>query len=633
MKHIHADARRKYLNWLYIGKPRNGLEFELMKESRTLFKNALNDCRLHEIRERSLSIKEKFANKNMRAFWSDVQRTNNKIKQSEVIDGKSDVSDIISIFTRKFLNVPMVYDRFEEQEFLHMLKIEWVSKNKYHLNVSPETLKRLINKLSIGEGHDSIHTQFLKKASNNFLCVLSKFMVGCYIHCIIPNDLLNGDINPTIKDTKGNTTESSNYRPVMQSSCLLKLFELHILEVITDKLHFSSRQFGFKSQTSTTDACLILKETVNSYINKGGKAFALFVDLSKAFDNVNHFTLGRILIQRNIPPDIVLLLMYYFRNQKARITWNGVKGGYHTIERGVRQGGILSPLLFKLYIDDLLREITDSGTGCKLGILRINILAYADDLVLLAKTREQLTILYELLRTGLRDKQLLINQNKSKCMIFMKNVCKERSDNVMLGDDTFEVVSQYKYLGHIIQQNLQDLGDAEFRLNAFYAKLHWVLRNFKNTSLDVLLFLFYSYCSPDYGLPLWNLHALANKQIFKTFEVAYNSAFKKMIGTSVTTSSHAVANACNVLLFNHYVAFVQMRYFKNKVDKSNNDMMKILVLNLKEGYIFREVRRFFNEKYQCIFLENTLDILRSRIYWVQRHEPQSGRDLDMSLLR
>ena len=175
----------------------------------------------------------------------------------------------------------------------------------------------------------------------------------------------------------------------------------------------------------------------------------------------------------------------------------------------------------------------------------------------------------------------------------MKNVCKERSDHVLLGDDAFEVVSQYKYLGHIIQQNLQDIGDAEYRLNGFYAKLHWVLRNFKNTSLDVLLFLFNSYCSPDYGLPLWNLHALASKQIFKTFEVAYNSAFKKMVGTPMTTSSHAVANACNVLLFNHYVVSVQLRYFKYKVVQSSNDMIKIFVFNLKEGYTFREIRRFF----------------------------------------
>ena len=162
-----------------------------------------------------------------------------------------------------------------------------------------------------------------------------------------------------------------------------------------------------------------------------------------------------------------------------------------------------------------------------LGILRVNVLAYADDLVLLADTLDRLGILYDLLETRLTNKHLVINRNKSKCMIFKKSGCKEKINSISVGAHTFEVVTQYKYLGHIIQDDLYDTADTTYRLNSFYSKFHWVLRNFKSTSIDVLLFLFDAYCSPDYGLPLWFLNAIANKQIFKTFEVAYNGAFKK----------------------------------------------------------------------------------------------------------
>ena len=630
VKSLHAEARLKYLEWLNIGRPRNGLEFDLMKESRTLFKNALKECRLNEKKERSISIKEKFLSKSMRAFWSDVQRANNKIKISEIIDGKTKASEIVDIFTEKFLNFQDADKSLEEQEFLRLLKREWMLKNKFHLKISHVTLRRLIEKLNIGEGHDGIHTLFLRKASDNFLYFLSKFMIACYSHCFFPHILLKGDINPTIKDSKGNSTQSSNYRPVMQSSCLLKLFELHILEVLSDKLHFSSRQFGFKSQTSTTDACLVLKETVNRYMNKGGKAYSLFVDLSKAFDNVDHFILGKILIQRNIPPDIVLLIMYYLRNQEARIVWSDRKGRYCTIEKGVRQGGILSPLLFKLYVDDVLREITESGVGCRLGILRVNVLAYADDIVLLADTHDHLNTLYNLLKTKLTDKHLLINQGKSKCMIFKKSGSKETINDILLGNHTFEVVDKYKYLGHIIQDSLSDTADAEHRICNFYAKFHWVLRNFKNTSVEVLLFLFDSYCAPDYGLPLWFLSAIIHKQIFRTFEVAYNGSFKKMLGVPVTTSSHAVADACKVLLFIHYLVFIQVRYFK-RIMNSNNEVLRILSFQIKEGYIFRSlIDKFFN-MYGCNFTDNSLSIVKSRIYWVQRHEPRTGRALDLTM--
>ena len=310
IKHLHAYARFRYLEWLRIGKARDCTEFELMKESRTAFKTALNNCKANEKREKSLSIKEKFENKSMTSFWKEIQHSNNKIKHSNIIDGKSETVDIINIFTQKFLDFDSLNNECSENELLSVLKSNWLSKTKFHINLSPETLKKLITKLSVGEGHDGIHTLFLRRASDKLLEILSKFITACYSHCCVPVNLLSGDINPTIKDTKGNSTESSNYRPVMQSSCILKIFEIHILQVFEEKLHFHSRQFGFKLHTSTTDACLVLKETVNKYITKGGKTFCLFVDLSKAFDNVNHFKLGKLLLKRNIPPDIVLFMMF-----------------------------------------------------------------------------------------------------------------------------------------------------------------------------------------------------------------------------------------------------------------------------------------------------------------------------------
>ena len=102
VKYYHNHARSKYLVWLNMGKIRNGIEFDEMRDSRTAFKNALNACKVNENVERSLSIKEKFENKSMSSFWKDVQHTNNKIKRSNVIDGKNENKDIIGIFTEFF---------------------------------------------------------------------------------------------------------------------------------------------------------------------------------------------------------------------------------------------------------------------------------------------------------------------------------------------------------------------------------------------------------------------------------------------------------------------------------------------------------------------------------------------------
>ena len=406
-------------------------------------------------------------------------------------------------------------------------------------------------------------------------------MMACYSNCCLPVRILSGDINPTIKDAKGNS-ESSNYRPVMQSSCILKLFEMHLLQLLEEKIHFNTRQFGFKSHRSTADACLILKETIHKYSSKGGKALCLFVDLSKAFGNVNHFTLGQMLLRKNIPPDIVFF-MFYLRNQTARILWNGTKGLYHNIEKGVRQGGILLPFLFKLYIDEAFTEISTNEIGCRLGFLQINILAYADDLVLVDENENNLETLYGILNEKMRHLQLAINKVKSKAIIFSQSYGQDETDELEIGDDQFEVVSHYKYLGHILQPNMQDNKDAKHRLNSFYSKFNWVFRNFRNTSLDVLTFLFNAYCTPDYGLPLWCLDGLVNRQDLKTFEVVHSNAFKRMFGVPTGTSSHAAAKAAKLLLFKQHFIYIQTR-FLIKIWKSANPVIKLLFYDILEGY-------------------------------------------------
>ena len=163
-------------------------------------------------------------------------------------------------------------------------------------------------------------------------------MNACFSHCFMPKGVLNGDINPTIKDTKENSTESSNYRKVMQSSNLLKLFENHILDIMSEKISFNNNHFRYRKFTSTTDVFDSEGNDIYKYITYPNEVFCLYVDLSKVFDKLDHILLGHILIKRKLPPDLVLFLMHYLMNHRARILWNGSKGDYYSVRRGVRQG-------------------------------------------------------------------------------------------------------------------------------------------------------------------------------------------------------------------------------------------------------------------------------------------------------
>ena len=89
---------------------------------------------------------------------------------------------------------------------------------------------------------------------------------------------------------------------------------MHILNILEEKLFFDFRQLGFSKHMSTNNAYFILRETVTPYTKGNGKAFAAFIDLSKAFNKINKNILGNMLLERNIPPDIVFILMTYPRN-------------------------------------------------------------------------------------------------------------------------------------------------------------------------------------------------------------------------------------------------------------------------------------------------------------------------------
>ena len=223
VKSLYSIARDCYLEWVAVERLLNTPQHENRKSSRKIFKAALRNCKLNEHKEICKSITEKFQQKNMNEFWNDVKKQKGIAKKTNIIEGEIDNEKIVNIFADKFFRERELQND-KEHQFLNEFRTKWKHCRKMYVKISAVTLKKLISNLNSGMGHDGIHSKFLKGADEVFLCFLACFYNSCFIHCYIPCDLLKGIMNLTIKDTKGNITEASNYRPVIQSSCLLKLF-------------------------------------------------------------------------------------------------------------------------------------------------------------------------------------------------------------------------------------------------------------------------------------------------------------------------------------------------------------------------------------------------------------------------
>ena len=119
--------------------------------------------------------------------------------------------------------------------------------------------------------------------------------------------------------------------------------------------------------------------------------------ISKAFDIVNYWKLFNVLLDDGISPAMVHLLAYWYSHQKMCVRWNSVLSTCFTIGNGTRQSGVLSPYIFSRYTRGMIRSIANCAVGCNIGNMSVNILAYADDIVLLSPSWRGLQLLIDTL--------------------------------------------------------------------------------------------------------------------------------------------------------------------------------------------------------------------------------------------
>ena len=398
-------------------------------------------------------------------------------------------------------------------------------------------------------GFDHIHSNHLKLSSELLHDVIAKLFSSFIIHSFLPPEMIKGIITPIVKNKLGNLCSSDNYRPVMNSSVFLKLFEYCLLLKIDPYVTLNDRQHGFRKSYSTSTACFMLKETILNYTQAGSNVYGCFLDISKAFDTVDHSTLIYFLHKLGIPACLVNIIEYMYDNQIASVRYMNSFSEEWKIENGVRQGGVMSGLLFNVYIDYLLNRISDMNVGCKIGVVNVNVIAYADDIVLLAPSANALRLLINAANECASELMLSFNYDKTKVMIFYHCSFKTHynfENGFIVNAHTIEVVKSIKYLGYVISDNLEYIEDLNRVKNKFYAEFNVILRNFHFTDRRIQMLLFKQYCLQFYGTELW---FGVKRPIceFKQFAVGYHKAVKKLIGVPMHENNHYASQEANLL--------------------------------------------------------------------------------------
>ena len=300
----------------------------------------------------------------------------------------------------------------------------------------------------------------------------------CLEKSLIPKSWCLDLINPIHKE--GCKDDPNNYRGICISSALLKI----ICSLLNHRIKLqcqrrkiiNKNQTGFKENHRTSDNLLVLKNVVKKYVTVGKKKlYTCFVDFKKAYDSVWHKGLFYKMKENHFSGKILDLIMDIYKKTKCAVKVNGSFTKYFVYSKGVRQGCPLSPILFNIYVNDIFKIMNENNESNI--FLRenepINVLMYADDVILLSETKEGLQRQIDKLCEYCKKWKLNINSKKTKIMIFNRGNRLIKSD-FYVDNTIIDNVKTMKYLGFTItakncsfSKSLEDLSIKAYR--AIYA--------------------------------------------------------------------------------------------------------------------------------------------------------------------
>ena len=589
VSYYYNISRIEFKWWVSNNRPRQGSIYHAMRSSRARFKYALRQCKLDERLIVSEKLADHMKNHEINDFWKDIRKhSKSKSALSNCIDGvtgENAIADLWRDHYESLLNDSTHHD--EKADVLQSFN-NICSHAGMYVTMSEvlEVVKDLPNRKS--SGLDGLNGESLKYA-DPLLCLLLSICYTCmFKHSYMPQSMINSIIVPLVKNRCGNLTDKNNYRPIALSSITSKVFEHIILLRLEEYLWTTDNQFGFKSGHSTDLCIYALSELIEYFKSRSTSVYVAFLDASKAFDKISHWTLFRKLIDRNVPMYLIKILCYWYQHQLMSVRWGYSISNVFNVTNGVRQGGILSPKLFNIYIDGLSNILNNSLIGGSLGGKRINHMLYADDLCIVSLSSAGLQKLLSICDEYCASHSITFNVKKSVCMFFKCSVNKHCDNStVFLSGNQINFVQEVKYLGVLLNPSMKTSIDVSRQTRKFYAQANMLLRNFRYCSNEVKCSLFKSFCTNMYCCPLW---FNSTSSSVKKLKCSYNSVLRRLLCIRMPYSASAMFVTHGIPSF--YELLRKCIYnFSERISSSSNSIIMACLSPII--FIFSPIRRWW----------------------------------------
>ncbi|KAL1448183.1 hypothetical protein WDU94_005664 [Cyamophila willieti] len=331
-------------------------------------------------------------------------------------------------------------------------------------------------------GQDLITAELLKGGQTSTLKIIHTLFNKVWTEKCLPKDWKSATVVPIHK--KGSKRKCDNYRGISLLSVPGKL----LARIIYNRLlpfiesYIDDTQCGFRSNHSTTDMIFAARQLIEKTLEQNTQACIAFVDISKAFDSVNRDALFKILEHINCPTNLLIILKLLHQDTTSTVLVEGETSEPFDNRTGVKQGCVLAPVLFLLYIQAIMNKTkTESQSGIdlvfrsdtnmlnkrglksasKVKSTKLSELMFADDAALVAKTPDELQNLVNAFNQAAKTFGLNVNVQKTEVMFVN---C--QSTPIQLNGNTLKEVDSFKYLGSKLTKNGDISCEIKNRVNA-----------------------------------------------------------------------------------------------------------------------------------------------------------------------
>ena len=420
-------------------------------------------------------------------------------------------------------------------------------------------LKNVKNKKAAGS--DGLICEFFKYSDNQLDNPLVALFNYVFSSGEYPDLWSNGIINPIHK--KDSKSDPGNYRKITVMPALGKIFDSIMnsrLSSIKDILELNDPlQFGFKKKHGSVDNAFILNSIIDINNARKKSTYVCYIDLKSAFDMIIRAALMLKLRKQGVKGKFFAVLKNMFSKAKSSVKWNGVLGETFDNICGVLQGGVSSPQLFKIFLEDLVKYL-DTSCGVKINGEMIAHLLLADDLALISETKGGLQRLLDGFSQFCKRWHLVVNMDKTKYSIYnKKHSLPSNLKHLTYNGMPVKEVSEYTYVGLIFSTEKQRFNkhienvatNANKAIFAAMSLAHKAMGSYPTAKTH--LHIFETQIRPilEYAMPVWY-----NTNGYSLLEKLHTTYLKRALGVGKHTPHLALYGETNT-----YPLHIRQQYF------------------------------------------------------------------------